>query len=82
MPSDLGATRDAMYLRICLHACKLSLQNKNVNRRIMMTQSPTNQGLNFAMKQLSGQDDSFLEIEDIGIPQHVESVAITRSSAW
>lgn len=46
----------------------------------MMKQSPPNQGLNFEMKQLSGQDNSFLEIEDIGIPQHVASVAIYDQS--
>ena len=50
-----------MYLRIFLHICKLNIQNKNVNRRIMMKQSPPNQGLNFAMKQLSGQDRKVLE---------------------
>jgi hypothetical protein len=32
------------------------------------------------MKQLSGQDNSFLEIEGIGIPQHISSVAIYDQS--
>jgi WS/DGAT/MGAT family acyltransferase len=32
------------------------------------------------MKQLSGQDNSFLEIEGMGIPQHISSVAIYDQS--
>ncbi|MBT4519677.1 MAG: hypothetical protein HOC23_06705 [Halieaceae bacterium] len=32
------------------------------------------------MKQLSGQDNSFLEIEGIGLPQHISSVAIYDQS--
>jgi hypothetical protein len=28
------------------------------------------------MRQLSGQDNSFLEIESIGLPQHIASIAI------
>nr|WHV03918.1 putative wax ester synthase/acyl-CoA:diacylglycerol acyltransferase [uncultured bacterium] len=32
------------------------------------------------MKQLSGQDNSFLEIEKIGLPQHIASVAIYDQS--
>ena len=33
------------------------------------------------LKQLSGQDNSFLEIEKLGLPQHIASVAIYDQSS-